>query len=47
MSIEGQWSFSESVGRMAERAFDAVGVDAGVANAIKSCDAVLQVRFPF
>lgn len=31
---------------MAERAFEAVGLDTGVAGAIKACDAVLQVRFP-
>lgn len=46
MSINEQWSFSESVGQMAERAFDALGLDTGVAGAIKACDAVLQVRFP-
>jgi len=46
MSTMEQWSFSESVGRMAERAFEAIGLDSGVAAAINSCDAVLQVRFP-
>ncbi len=46
MSTTKQWSFSESVANMAERAFDALGLDSGVAGAIKSCDAVLQVRFP-
>lgn len=46
MSTIQQWSFSESVEKMAERAFDALGLDSGVAGAIKSCDAVLQVRFP-
>ena len=46
MSTTEQWSFSESVAKMAERAFDALGLDSGVAGAIKSCDAVLQVRFP-
>jgi len=46
MSKDEQWSFSESVGRMAERAFEALGLDPGISEAIKSCDAVLQVRFP-
>ena len=46
MALHEQWSFSESVDQMAERAFVALGLDAGVATAIKSCDAVLQVRFP-
>jgi glutamate dehydrogenase (NAD(P)+) len=46
MSTPEQWSFSESVAKMAERAFDALGLDSGVAGAIKGCDAVLQVRFP-
>jgi len=46
MSESKQWSFSESVGQMAERAFEALGLDPGVAGAIKACDAVLQVRFP-
>lgn len=46
MSSDEQWSFSESVARMAERAFDALGLDTGIATAIKACDAVLQVRFP-
>ncbi len=46
MSTNEQWSFSESVAQMTERAFEALGLDAGVAGAIKACDAVLQVRFP-
>ena len=46
MATTEHWSFSESVAKMAERAFDALGLDSGVAGAIKSCDAVLQVRFP-
>jgi glutamate dehydrogenase (NAD(P)+) len=46
MSITENWSFSLSVSRMAERAFEAVGLHTGVAGAIKACDAVLQVRFP-
>ena len=46
MSTAEQWSFSESVAKMADRAFGVLGLDSGVAGAIKSCDAVLQVRFP-
>lgn len=40
------WSFSKSVDRMADRAFEALGLDEGVRRAIKACEAVLQVRFP-
>jgi glutamate dehydrogenase (NAD(P)+) len=39
-------SFRDSVDRMAERAFRVMGLDEGTAAAIKSCDAVIQVRFP-
>ena len=46
MPVPEDWSFNQSVSRMAERAFDVVGLDTGVAGAIKACDAVLQVRFP-
>lgn len=46
MSESKHWSFNESVAQMAERAFDALGLDTGVSGAIKACDAVLQVRFP-
>ena len=46
MATTEHWSFNESVAKMAERAFDVLGLDSGVAGAIKSCDAVLQVRFP-
>ncbi len=34
MSTAEQWSFSESVAKMAERAFGALGLDRGVAGAI-------------
>ena len=41
-----EWSFSKSVNQMATKAFDALSLDAGLANAIKACNAVLQVTFP-
>ena len=43
---KSRFTFSESVNQMVDRAFTALGTDPGVANAIKSCDAVLQVQFP-
>ena len=43
---QAHWSFSHSVGQMADRAFDVLELDDGVKTAIKGCDAVLQVRFP-
>ncbi|HJP36839.1 MAG TPA: Glu/Leu/Phe/Val dehydrogenase dimerization domain-containing protein, partial [Gammaproteobacteria bacterium] len=46
MSTNERWSFSESVARMAERAFEGLDLDTGIAAAIKACDSVLQVRFP-
>lgn len=39
-------SFSASVNHMVDRAFEVLGTDPGIASAIKSCDAVLQVQFP-
>jgi glutamate dehydrogenase (NAD(P)+) len=39
-------SFSESVKHMADRAFQVLNMDSGIANAIKSSEAVLQVQFP-
>lgn len=39
-------SFRESVDRMVDRAMDVLGIDPGTANAIKTCDSVLQVSFP-
>ncbi len=39
-------SFSQSVDYMADRAFRALQLDEGVANAIKACNEVYQVRFP-
>lgn len=39
-------SFSASVNQMADRAFKLLDVEQGISTAIKSCDAVLQVRFP-
>lgn len=39
-------SFRESVNLMVDRAISAMELDAGIATAIKSCNAVLQVQFP-
>ncbi|MDH3378039.1 MAG: Glu/Leu/Phe/Val dehydrogenase [Gammaproteobacteria bacterium] len=39
-------SFRQSVDLMVGRAMDAIGLDTGTANAIKSCSSVLQVKFP-
>ena len=38
-------SFSESVNHMVDRAFAVLDMDPGVANAIKVCDAIIQVNF--
>jgi glutamate dehydrogenase (NAD(P)+) len=43
---KSRFTFSESVNQMVNRAFTALGTDPGLANAIKSCDAVLQIQFP-
>lgn len=43
---KSSYSFSASVNKMVDRAFKVLDIDPGVANAIKSCDAVLQVKFP-
>ncbi len=42
----GPVTFKDSVHLMAQRAFQALGLDPGVAGAINGCDAVLQVTFP-
>jgi len=39
-------SFSASVNKMADRAFRTLNIEPGVADAIKACSSVLQVRFP-
>jgi len=39
-------SFRESVDRMVDRALEAIDLSADIAAAIKSCNAVLQVKFP-
>ncbi len=44
--VENEPSFHESVNLMVDRAIDVMDLDAGVANAIKTCNAVLQVQFP-
>ena len=46
MTSMHEWTFSKSVDQMAMRAFDALSLDEGLANAIKACNAVLQVTFP-
>ena len=40
------FSFVDSVNHMVDRAFSVLNTDPGIANAIKPCEAVLQVRFP-
>lgn len=39
-------SFRESVDLMVDRAMSAIKLDPGIASAIKSCNAVIQVKFP-
>jgi glutamate dehydrogenase (NAD(P)+) len=39
-------SFSKSVDHMADRAFAVMGIDPGIANAIKACEAIVEVNFP-
>lgn len=39
-------AFSENVNRMADRAFDSLTIEPGIANAIKKCDATIEVNFP-
>lgn len=47
MNVAGaQLSFTESVNHMADRAFSALNMDAGIASAIKACAATVQVNFP-
>ena len=41
-----QESFRQSVDLMVDRAIEVIGLDEGTAAAIKSCDSVLQVKFP-
>ncbi len=38
-------SFSKSVDHMADRAFSALDMDPGIANAIKACEAIIEVNF--
>ena len=42
----GLLSFTESVNHMADRAFKVLDLDSGIAAAIKSCTATLEVNFP-
>ncbi|MCK5639165.1 MAG: Glu/Leu/Phe/Val dehydrogenase [Gammaproteobacteria bacterium] len=39
-------SFHQGVNQMAEKAMGILGLDSGVAEAVKGCNSVLQVRFP-
>lgn len=41
-----QLSFTGSVNRMVDRAFEVIGLDPGIARAIKTCDSMVQVNFP-
>ena len=41
-----QLSFTESVNRMVDRALGVIGLDPGIAKAIKTCDSMVQVNFP-
>ena len=40
------FSFTDSVNHMADRAFEALDIDPGIAAAIKACTATLEVNFP-
>jgi len=40
------YSFSESVNHMVDRAMTVIDMEPGIANAIKACDATIQVNFP-
>jgi len=44
--VTNEPSFRESVDLMVDKAMTAMKLDAGTANAIKACNAVLQVQFP-
>jgi len=46
MASKKPYSFSASVNHMVDRAFKVLDIDPGVANDIKACSAVLQVKFP-
>lgn len=45
-SLHNEPSFRQSVDLMVDRAIAAIGLDPGTANAIKSCESVIQVKFP-
>ena len=42
----GTLSFTDSVNHMADRAFEVLAIDPGIAAAIKACTATLEVNFP-
>lgn len=46
MTDNNELTFSQSVDRMIERALDVMDLEEGRAQALKSCDSVIQVRFP-
>ena len=46
MKAEGTFSFHASVDHMVDRAMKVIDMDAGIANAIKACDATIQINFP-
>jgi len=46
MNQQSGLSFRQSVDRMVDQALQILNIDAGVAAAIKACDAVIQVQFP-
>lgn len=46
MTADNNLTFSQSVDHMAERAFKVLELDEGITNALRSCNSVLQVRFP-
>jgi len=46
MTAKETLSFSQSVDRMVEKAFQVLELDEGTANALRSCNSVIQVRFP-
>ena len=44
--VKNSFSFRENVDKMVDRAIEIIGLDPSMANAIKACQSVLQVRFP-
>ncbi len=44
--VDKEFSFCDNVDRMADKAVDVLGLEKGLASAIKGCNAVLELRFP-